>query len=73
LARGGSHVEWRAAPRIDDGGSQWYGASHSRQRTRAKLRAQGGSAGWRHGGVIGGIDKVYADLTHEDCSEVRWR
>jgi hypothetical protein len=26
------------------------------------VRAEGGGAVWRHGGVIGRIDKVYAEL-----------
>jgi hypothetical protein len=65
LARGGSEVEWRASSCVDNGGSRWHGVVESRRRTQAEVRAQG-----RHGGVIDRIDKVYADLNLEDCSEV---
>jgi hypothetical protein len=37
------------------------------------MRSQGGGAVWRHGGVIGRIDEVYADLNLEDGSAVQWR
>jgi hypothetical protein len=73
LARGGSQVEWCAYSRVDNVGSWRHGTAVSRWRTRVEVRAQGGGAVWRHGGVIGRIDKVYADLNHEDCSEVRWQ
>jgi hypothetical protein len=71
LARGGSQVEWRVAFRVDNGASRRLGAAESRRRTWAEMRAQGEGAVWRHGGVIGRIGKVYADLDLEDFLEVR--
>jgi hypothetical protein len=40
--------------------------------TRGEVGAQGGGAVLHHGGVIGRINKVYADPNHEYCLEVRW-
>jgi hypothetical protein len=73
LARGGSQVEWHVAFRVNNGASRWLGAAEYRRRTWAEMRAQGGGVVWRHGGVIGRIGKVYADLDLQDCLEVRWR
>jgi hypothetical protein len=55
-------VERRVPSCIDDGGSRWHGAAESRRRTRVVMRAQGGGAVWRHGGIVGRIDEVFADL-----------
>jgi hypothetical protein len=71
LARGGSQVEWLVAFRVDNGASRRLGAAESRRRTWAEMRAQGGGAVWHHGGVIGRIGKVYADLDLDDFLEVR--
>jgi hypothetical protein len=73
LARGGFQVEWHVAFRVNNGVSRRLGATESRRRTWAEVRAHRGGAVWCHGGVIGRIGKVYADLNHKDCLEVRWR
>jgi hypothetical protein len=73
VARGGSQVEWCVTFHVDNGASRRLGDAESRRRTWAEVRAQGGGAVWRHDGVIGKIGKVYADLSHKDCLEVRWR
>jgi hypothetical protein len=46
----------------NDGGSWRHGVVESRRKMRVVMRAHGGDAVWRHGGIISRISGVYADL-----------
>jgi hypothetical protein len=59
-------VEQCASFLVYYGGSRRRGATESRQRAQVAVRAQGGGSIRRHGGIIGRIDEVYADLNLED-------
>jgi hypothetical protein len=59
--------------RVNGGGSLQCGIAEYQWRTQPNVRTHGGGVVWRHGGVIGRICEVRADLNYEDCSAVRWR
>jgi hypothetical protein len=71
LARGGFEVERYASSHMNNGGYQRCGVAKSQQMTCSEVHAQGGGVIWFHGGIIGRIGEVYADLNLEDGSAVQ--